>query len=182
MTCGILASTCCLLNHLGLLSPLPSLLVPLFLVHPILDLDLRTSHLLFLCLENSPPDIFTRWIPSPPQRTFSPQPSSRSSSLTFNMSSLDFPPGEVDKNLPASAGESGFDPWFGKIPHAAEQPRPMSGAHELQLLKPASLGPLRSKRSPRKEKPTHRNEESPPLTTTRARPSKAMKTPAQPNK
>ena len=34
-----LVSTCCFLNHLGLLSPLPSLLVPLFLVRPILDPD-----------------------------------------------------------------------------------------------------------------------------------------------
>ena len=25
------------------------------------------------------------------------------------------------KNLPANAGENGFEPWSGKIPHAAEQ-------------------------------------------------------------
>ena len=33
----------------------------------------------------------------------------------------DFPGGAVVKNLPANAGVNGFEPWSGKIPHAAEQ-------------------------------------------------------------
>ena len=37
-------------------------------------------------------------------------------------SSLDFPGGTVDKNLPANAGDmDGLDPWSRKLPHAAEQ-------------------------------------------------------------
>ena len=50
-----------------------------------------------------------------------------------------FPSGSVIKNLPASA-EDGFNPWAGKIPHAAEQHAPQllklcSTARELQLLR-----------------------------------------------
>ena len=33
---------------------------------------------------------------------------------------LGFPGGAVVKNLPANAGGHGFEPWSGKIPHAAE--------------------------------------------------------------
>ena len=36
----------------------------------------------------------------------------------------------VEKNPPANAGGHGFDPWFLKIPHAAEQQSP-----HTQLLK-----------------------------------------------
>ena len=32
----------------------------------------------------------------------------------------DFLSGPVVKNLSANAGEGGFDPWSGKIPHASE--------------------------------------------------------------
>ena len=32
-----------------------------------------------------------------------------------------FPGGAVVENLPANAGDTGSKPWFGKIPHAAEQ-------------------------------------------------------------
>ena len=32
-----------------------------------------------------------------------------------------FPGGAVVENLPANAGDTGFEPWSGKIPHAAEQ-------------------------------------------------------------
>ena len=32
-----------------------------------------------------------------------------------------FPGGAVVENLPANAGGHGFEPWSGKIPHAAEQ-------------------------------------------------------------
>ena len=32
-----------------------------------------------------------------------------------------FPGGAVVENLPANAGRRGFEPWSGKIPHAAEQ-------------------------------------------------------------
>ena len=33
----------------------------------------------------------------------------------------DFPGGAVVKNPPANAGDTGFEPWSGKIPHAVEQ-------------------------------------------------------------
>ena len=32
-----------------------------------------------------------------------------------------FPGGAVVENLPANAGGHGFEPWSGRIPHAAEQ-------------------------------------------------------------
>ena len=34
---------------------------------------------------------------------------------------LGFPGGAVVESLPASAGDTGFEPWSGRIPHAAEQ-------------------------------------------------------------
>ena len=34
---------------------------------------------------------------------------------------MDFSGGPVVKNLPAGAGDTGFDPWSGKIPRALEQ-------------------------------------------------------------
>ena len=50
-------------------------------------------------------------------------------------------------------------------------------AHMLQLLKPVCLEPvLCNKRNHRNEKPTHRNEEWPPLTATRESPRVATKT------
>ena len=44
-----------------------------------------------------------------------------------------FPGGAVVKNLPANAGGHGFDPWSGKIPHAAEQLSPCATATEPVL-------------------------------------------------
>ena len=35
-----------------------------------------------------------------------------------------FPGGAVVENLPANAAGHGFEPWSGKIPHAAEQLSP----------------------------------------------------------
>ena len=53
------------------------------------------------------------------------------------------------KNPPARG--HGFDPWSGKIPHATK-------AHASQLLSLHTLepGPC-NKRSPRNERPAHRN-------------------------
>ena len=44
--------------------------------------------------------------------------------------SRDFPGGAVVKNPPAN---SGFEPWAGKIPHAAEQLRPCATTTEPAL-------------------------------------------------
>ena len=50
-----------------------------------------------------------------------------------------------------------------------------------QLLKPMRLEPvLRNKRSHRNEKPVHRNEEQPPLTATREKPTCSNKDARQP--
>ena len=74
----------------------------------------------------------------------------------------------------------GFEPWSGKIPHAAEQLSPCATtteAREPQLLKPACLEPmLPNKRSHHNEKPVHRNEEQPLLAATRESPHAAKKT------
>ena len=83
--------------------------------------------------------------------------------------SQDLPGGAVVKNPPAITGAQ-FDPWSGKIPHAAEQLSPCATtpeavshshwAHEPQLLKPTRLElVLCNKRNHRNEKPTHHNEE-----------------------
>ena len=56
-----------------------------------------------------------------------------------------------------------------------------SRAREPQLLKPVCLGPvLCNKRSHCDEKPTHRNEEQPPLAATREKPVHSNKDPTQP--
>ena len=54
-------------------------------------------------------------------------------------------------------------------------------AHVPQLLKTLCLEPvLRNKRSHCNEKPVHHNEEQPPLTTTREKPTHSNKDPTQP--
>ena len=71
-----------------------------------------------------------------------------------------FPGDSVVKNLPASARDSGSIPGPG-IPHVP------------QLLKPKGLKPvLCSNKSHHNQKPMHCNEEEPPLTATREKPSK----------
>ena len=40
--------------------------------------------------------------------------------VTQILSQEDFPGVLVVKNLPTNAGGHGFDPWSGKIPHAAK--------------------------------------------------------------
>ena len=72
-----------------------------------------------------------------------------------------FPGGAVVENLPA-----------GKIPHAAEQLGPWA-----TITDPARLEPvLRNKRGRDSERPTHRNEEWPPLATARESPPTETKT------
>ena len=126
-------------------------------------------------------------------------------SLDHKTTKRDFPGGAVVKNTPANAGRGhGFEPWSGKIPQAAEQLSPCATttepvshndwslhtlepayhnywAHVLQLLKPACLKTvLCNKRSHRNEKPAHRKEEWPPLTTTRENPTRSNEDPTQP--
>ena len=66
----------------------------------------------------------------------------------------------------------GFEPWSGKIPHAAEQLGPWATTTEPARLEPA----LRNKRGCDSERPTHRNEEWPPLAATRESPGTETKT------
>ena len=69
--------------------------------------------------------------------------------------SWDFPHGAVVKNPPAKAGDTGSSPGPGR----SHMPR-SNKAHAPQLLKLACLEPvLCNKRSPRNEKPAHRNED-----------------------
>ena len=66
----------------------------------------------------------------------------------------------------------GFEPWSGKIPHAAEQLGPWA-----TITEPARLEPLLwNKRGRDSERPTHRDEEWPPLATTRESPRTETKT------
>ena len=66
----------------------------------------------------------------------------------------------------------GFEPWSGKIPHAAEQLSPWATITEPARLEPV----LSNKRGRDSERPTHRDEEWPPLATTRESPRTETKT------
>ena len=66
----------------------------------------------------------------------------------------------------------GFEPWSGKIPHAAEQLGPWATISEPACLEPV----LRNKRGRDSEGPAHRDEEWPPLATTRESPRTETKT------
>ena len=65
----------------------------------------------------------------------------------------------------------GFEPWSGKIPHAAEQLGPWATTTE-----PARLEPVPQKRGRDNERLAHRNEEWPPLAATRGSPRTETKT------
>ena len=66
----------------------------------------------------------------------------------------------------------GFEPWSGKIPHAAEQLGPWATITEPARLEPV----LRNKRGRDSERPAHRDEEWPPLGATRESPRTETKT------
>ena len=66
----------------------------------------------------------------------------------------------------------GFEPWAGKIPHAAERLGPWATTTEPARLEPV----LRNKRRRDSERPAHRDEEWPPLAETRESPRTEMKT------
>ena len=70
----------------------------------------------------------------------------------------------------------GFEPWSGKIPHAAEQLRPWATTTEPARLEPV----LRKKRGRDSERPVHRDEEWPPLAPTRESPRTENEDPTQP--
>ena len=65
----------------------------------------------------------------------------------------------------------GFEPWSGKIPHTAERLGPWATITEPARLEPV----LRDKRGRDNERPVHRDEEWPPLATTRESPRTEMK-------
>ena len=66
----------------------------------------------------------------------------------------------------------GFEPWSGKIPHAVEQLSPCATITEPARLEPV----LRNKRGRDSERPAHRDEERPPLASTRESPRTETKT------
>ena len=66
----------------------------------------------------------------------------------------------------------GFEHWSGKIPHAAEQLGPWATITEPARLEPV----LHNKRGRNSERPAHRDEEWPPLATTRESPRTETKT------
>ena len=66
----------------------------------------------------------------------------------------------------------GFEPWSGKIPHAAEQLGPWGTIAEPARLEPV----LRNKRGRNNERPAHRDEEWPPLAPTGESPRTETKT------
>ena len=66
----------------------------------------------------------------------------------------------------------GFEPWSGRIPHAAEQLGPWATTIEPARLEPVLL----NKRGRDSERPAHRDEEWPPLAATRESPCTETKT------
>ena len=66
----------------------------------------------------------------------------------------------------------GFEPWSGKIPHAAERLGLWATITEPARLEPV----LRNKRGRDSERPAHRDEEWPPLAATRESPPTETKT------
>ena len=66
----------------------------------------------------------------------------------------------------------GFEPWSGRIPHAAEQLGPWATTTEPARLEPM----LRNKSGRDSERPAHCDEEWPPLAATRESPRTEMKT------
>ena len=66
----------------------------------------------------------------------------------------------------------GFEPWSGKIPHAAERLGPWATIAEPSCLEPV----LRNKRGRDSERPAHRDEEWPLLAATRESPRTETKT------
>ena len=76
------------------------------------------------------------------------------------------------ENLPANAEDTGSSPGLGR------SHMPWSGwAREPKITEPARLEPvLRYKRGRDSERPAHRDEEWPPLATTRESPRTEMKT------
>ena len=66
----------------------------------------------------------------------------------------------------------GFEPWSGKIPHAAEQLSPCTTTTEPAHLEPV----LRNERGRDSERPAHRDEEWPPLAATGQSPRTETKT------
>ena len=87
-----------------------------------------------------------------------------------------FPGGAVVENLPANAGDTGSEPWSGRIPHAAEQLGPCATTTEPARLEPV----LRNKRGHDSERPAHRDEECPPLAATGESPLTETKTQHKP--
>ena len=83
-----------------------------------------------------------------------------------------FPGGAVVESLPAGAGDTGSSPGLGGIPHAAEQLGPWATIAEPARLEPV----LRNGRGRDGERPAHRDEEWPPLATTRESPRTETKT------
>ena len=65
-----------------------------------------------------------------------------------------------------------FEPWSGKIPHAAERLGPWATTTEPVHLEPV----LRNKRGRDSERPAHRDEEWPPLAAIRESPHTETKT------
>ena len=66
----------------------------------------------------------------------------------------------------------GFEPWSGKIPHAAEQLGPCATTTEPAHLEPV----LRNGRGRDSERPAHRDEEWPPHVAARGSPRTEAKT------
>ena len=82
------------------------------------------------------------------------------------------------ENLPASAGGHGFEPWSGRIPHAAERLGPWAAAAGPARLEPV----LRNKRGRDGGGPARRDEEWPPLAATGESPRTETKTQHSKNK
>ena len=92
----------------------------------------------------------------------------------FKKKLLGFPWWRSGRESACQCRGHGFEPWSGKIPHAAEQLGPWATTTEPAPLEPV----LRSRRGRDSERPAHRDEDEewPPLATTRESPCTETKT------
>ena len=85
---------------------------------------------------------------------------------------MGFPGGAVVENPPANAGDTGSSPGLGRSHMPRSSWAPWATITELARLEPV----LHNKRGRYSERPAHRDEEWPPLATTRESPSTVTKT------
>ena len=135
------------------------------------DENIKNLSFIWYWNQDRPLKTHDAWIRSP-EKNEEERKGVRNDSLLVWYNVENFSGGAVDKNVPASAGDTGSIPGPGRF----HMP-PSNWACAPQRLMAVCLQPmLCDKRSHHSEKPMHLNEEKPLLAATRESPSAAMQT------